>query len=116
MNVEFITMNVELTTMNVEFITMNVEFNPTANIAVQNFRNCEANKKKFQHNHQTIGNQQKQSTTFMFIASLDNKEDLDQEQVKAIKVLLSDILAQGGMGGGRQGRVRGEQAGVGSGQ
>ena len=101
---QIITMNVEFSTMNVEFITMNVEFNPAANIAVQNFRNCEANKKKFQHNHQTIGNQQKQST-FMFITSLDNNEDLDQEQVKAIKTLLSDISARGGMGGGRRGRA-----------
>ena len=102
-----------------QIITMNVEFNPMADIAEQNCGNCKANMKKFQHNKtancQAIGNQQKQSTTFTFIASLDNNEDLDQEQVKAIKTLLSEISARGGMGGGRRGRVQGGQAGGGLG-
>ena len=70
----------QLTDIDSQIITMNVEFNPMANIAEQNCGNCKANMKKFQHNktanRQAIGNQQ---STFTFIASRDNNEDLDQE-------------------------------------
>ena len=99
---------------------MNLEFDPTADTAKQNYESCKANLKMFQHNkitnHQAIGNQQKQSTTSTFIASLDNNEEFDQEQVKAIKTFLSDISTRGGKGGGQRGRVRGGQAGGGLGQ
>ena len=102
-----------------QIIMMNVEFNPMADIAKQNCGNYKANMKKFRHNktvnHQAIGNQQKQSTIFTFI-SLDNNENLNQEQVKAIKTLWSGISARGGMGGGKRGRVRRGQAGDGLGQ
>ena len=71
--------------------------------------------KKFQHNkianHQAIGHQQKRSTTSTFIASLDNNDDFNQEQVEAIKTFLGNMSAQGGRGGGRRGGARGGQAG-----
>ena len=83
-----------------QIITMNLEFDPTADTAKQNYESCKASLKKFQHNmianRQAIGNQQTQSITSTFIASLDNNEEFDQEQVKAIKTFLSKISTQGG--------------------
>ena len=94
---------------------MNLEFDPKADTADQNFDKCKANMKKFQHNkianHQAIGNQQKQSATSLFIASLDNNDDFDQEQVESIKTFLGNISARGGHSGGRRGGARGGHAG-----
>ena len=95
----------QLTDTDSQIITMNLEFDPKADTAEQNFDNCKANMKKFQHNkianHQAIGNQQKQSATSTFIASLDNNDDFDQEQVESIKTFLGNMSARGGRGGGR---------------
>ena len=110
----------QLTDTDSQIITMNLEFDPKADTAEQNFDNCKANMKKFQHNkianHQAIGNQQKQSATSTFIASLDNNDDFDQEQVESIKTFLGNMSARGGRGGGRRGGARGGQAGGGLGQ
>ena len=87
----------QLTDTDSQIITMNLEFDPKADNADQNFENCKANMKKFQHNkianHQAIGNQQKQSATSIFIASLDNNDDFDPEQVESIKTFLGNMSA-----------------------
>ena len=74
-----------------------------ADTAEQNLKSCGANMEKFQYNkttnHHAISNQQEQSTTSTFITSLNNNEDIDQEQVEAIKIPLSNISAQGGRDG-----------------
>ena len=44
----------QLTDTDSQIITMNLEFDPTANTAEQNFNNCKANMKKFQHNKSLI--------------------------------------------------------------
>ena len=110
----------QLTDTDSQIITMNLEFDPKASNAQDNFDNCKANMKKFQHNkianHQVIGNQPKQSATSTFIASLDSGEDFDQEQADSIKTFLGSISARGGRGGGRRGGGRGGQAGGNSGQ
>ena len=55
---------VDKTDTDSQIIAMNLEFDPGANTAEQNFDNCKANMKKFQHreiaNHQAIGNQQEE--------------------------------------------------------
>ena len=71
----------QLTDTDSQIITMNLEFDPKAQDADQNFDKCKAHIKKFQHNktanQQAIGNQQKQSITSTFIASLDDNEDFN---------------------------------------
>ena len=51
----------QLTDTDNQIITMNLEFDPKADNADQNFENCKASMRKFQHNktanHQVIGNQ-----------------------------------------------------------
>ena len=93
----------------------NMEFNPKADNVDQNFENCKASMRKSQYNktanHQVIGNQYEQSATSIFIASLDNNDDSDQEQVESIKTFLGNIYARGGCGGGRRGGARGGHAG-----
>ena len=93
----------QLTDTDNQIITMNLEFDPKADNADQNFENCKASMRKFQYNktanHQVIGNQPEQSATSIFIASLDNNDDFDQEQVESIKTFLGNIYARGGRGG-----------------
>ena len=105
----------QLTDTDSQIITMNLEFDPKADTTGQNFVNCKANMKKFQHNkianHQAIGNQQKQSATSTFMASLD--EEFDQDQADSIKTFLGNLSTRGGRGRGRRGGTRGGQAGSG---
>ena len=105
----------QLTDTDNQIITMNLEFDPKANNADQNFENCKASMRKFQYNktasHQVIGNQPEQSATSIFSASLDNNDDLNQEQVESIKTSLGNTAARGGRGGRRRGGAKRGHAG-----
>ena len=85
----------QLTDTDSQIITMNLEFDPKADNADQNFDNCKANMKKFQHNKiankQAVDNQQKQSATSTFIASLN--DDHNPEQMESIKTSLGNTPA-----------------------
>ena len=80
-----------------QIITINLSFDPKADKAEENFNQCKASMVKFQHsktaNHQAIhssnnSQNQRHSNTAAYLASLENSEEFDSDQIDSIKTFL----------------------------
>ena len=86
-----------------QIITINLNFDPKAEKAEENFDECKASMIKFQHsktaNHTGHVVNQKHSNTAAYLASIENSEEFDAEQVDSIRTFLGGISHRGGCGG-----------------
>ena len=77
-----------------QIITINLSFDPTADKAGDNFEQCKASMTKFQHsktaNHTGHVTSHK-SNTAAYLASLEDSEEFDPEQVDSIKTFLGGL-------------------------
>ena len=110
----FLLRQAQLTDTDSQIITISLEFDPKSPSAKENFNKTKAAMKKFQHTqaaNQAItghSHSHSQKTTGAYLANLQEEEELDPDQIEAVKTLVTSFRGgrggRGGLRGGRGGR------------